>query len=147
MALAELASRRHGVVSTAELRELGLNDNAIARRVRAGRLHRLHRGVYAVGHRVLTREGRYLAAALAYDGILSHVSAANLQAFTTTGSARVHVTTTARGRKPQPGILLHRCRSLDPRDTTTVESIRRPRPRARTSTSPTSGRPTASSGP
>jgi len=47
-------------------------------RVRCGRLHRLHRGVYAVGHEGVTLTGRFMAAVLACgDGAaLSHFSAA-----------------------------------------------------------------------
>jgi Transcriptional regulator, AbiEi antitoxin len=42
--------RQHGVITRRELIDAGLDDRAIGRRVRAGRLHRVHRGVYAVGH-------------------------------------------------------------------------------------------------
>ena len=45
-----------------ELRACGLTQDAIARRVRNGRLHPLYRGVYAVGHANLAREGWWLAA-------------------------------------------------------------------------------------
>jgi hypothetical protein len=76
--VAELSGRQWGVVALAQLRAAGLSDDAVQRRVRAGRLHRLHHGVYAVGHTVLKREGRWLAAVLACgDGaVLSHRSAA-----------------------------------------------------------------------
>ena len=49
-------------------------------RVARGSLHRLYRGVYAVGHTKLTREGRFLAAVLACGpgAVLSHRSAAIL---------------------------------------------------------------------
>jgi hypothetical protein len=50
---------------------LGLTRNEIDRRVAAGWLQPLHRGVYAVGHRVLTAEGRWMAATLATGGVLS----------------------------------------------------------------------------
>jgi predicted transcriptional regulator of viral defense system len=63
--VAKLAARQWGVVSVAQLRALGLSKDAVQRRVGAGRLHRLHHGVYAVGHTVLKREGRWLAAVLA----------------------------------------------------------------------------------
>jgi hypothetical protein len=63
--VAELAGRQWGVVSLAQLRAAGLSYDAVRSRVRAGRLHRLHHGVYAVGHTVLRREGRWLAAVLA----------------------------------------------------------------------------------
>ena len=78
--IATLAGRQHGVVTRAQLRELGFRDSAIDRRVAAGRLHRLHRGVYAVGHRVLSPHGRSMAAVLACGrgAALSHASAAAL---------------------------------------------------------------------
>lgn len=73
-ALADLAGRQHGVVARRQLLDLGLGSSAIDRRLRAGRLHRIHHGVYAVGHRRLTRDGRWLAAVLAggRGAVLSH---------------------------------------------------------------------------
>jgi predicted transcriptional regulator of viral defense system len=49
--IADLAAKQHGVVSARQLAAAGLPDYSVTRRVKAGRLHRLHRGVYAVGHR------------------------------------------------------------------------------------------------
>ena len=79
-AVAELAERQHGVVTRSQLGDLGLGASAIDRRLRAGRLHGLHPGVYAVGHRVLSLEGRWIAAVLASGrgAVLSHRSAAAL---------------------------------------------------------------------
>jgi very-short-patch-repair endonuclease len=67
-----------GVISTAELRQCGVPDEAIRHRVLSGRLHRVYRGVYAVGHPQLTQEGRFLAAVKACGrrAALSHYSAA-----------------------------------------------------------------------
>jgi hypothetical protein len=75
--IAELAVRQHGVVSLAQLVALGLSRQAVSKRGIAGRLHRVHRGVYAVGHGRLTRHGHWFAAVLAYgpDALLSHLSA------------------------------------------------------------------------
>ena len=48
--LGELAGRQHGVVRVAQLRELGLDGSAVAKRQARGDLHRVYPGVYAVGH-------------------------------------------------------------------------------------------------
>jgi predicted transcriptional regulator of viral defense system len=57
----------------------GLSATAVHDRLRAGRLHRIHRGVYAVGHNGLTDHGRWKAATLAVNNsVLSHRSAAEL---------------------------------------------------------------------
>ena len=76
--VAELAAGDWGVVTRNELRACGLTDRMISARVRAGRLHRVHVGVYAVGHAGLTMRGRFLAAvkACGEGAALSHVSAA-----------------------------------------------------------------------
>ena len=82
--LSRLATRQHGVVSRNQLLVLGLDTDQIAYRVQVGRLHRLYRGVYAVGHVRLTQRGRWLAAVIACraggggsgsDSALSHRSA------------------------------------------------------------------------
>src|SRR5687768_6344018 len=65
-AIGELAARQHGVVSLRQLQLAGLTASAVRKRATAGRLHRLHRGVYAVGHRRVTGRGRLMAAVLAY---------------------------------------------------------------------------------
>jgi len=69
-----VAAEQHGVVSIAQLRDLGLGGSGVRHRVAGGRLHRVHRGVYAVGHRLLTAEGRWMAAVLAFGpgAVLSH---------------------------------------------------------------------------
>jgi hypothetical protein len=53
------------VARTGQLLLAGLSEAGVQRRVRAGRLHRIHRGVYAVGHSGLSNEGRWIAAVLA----------------------------------------------------------------------------------
>jgi hypothetical protein len=80
LAVAAKAAGEWGVLSVAELRACGLTKHGIARRARSGRLHTVHRGVYAVGHTALTMRGRFLAAVKACgDGaVLSHFSAAAL---------------------------------------------------------------------
>jgi predicted transcriptional regulator of viral defense system len=80
IAMAGLAGRQHGVVARAQLSELGLGRHAIDHMLTRGRLHLVHRGVNAVGHRNLTRHGARMAAVLAAGpgAVLSHRSAAAL---------------------------------------------------------------------
>src|SRR5688572_3796345 len=78
--VAELAHRQHGVVARRQLRDMSAGRGAIRARLYTGRLHVVHRGVYAVGHRVLTLRGRWMAAVLACGegALLSHWDAAAL---------------------------------------------------------------------
>ena len=98
--LARLAARQHGVVSTRQLHELGYSRNTIARYVATGRLHRVHRGVYAVGHGALSKEGKCLAAVLSCgdDALLSHRSAAWLWGLASRWHLPIDVTRPARGQ-------------------------------------------------
>ena len=123
-ALEELASRQWGAVSRAQLCEIGVSRDTIDYWVRARRLHVIHRGVYAVGHRALRAEGRRLAAVLACGpgAVLSHRSAAAHWGLLDTQQARFDVTA-PRSRDGIPGIRLHTSRSLDEKDTTSHDGI------------------------
>jgi very-short-patch-repair endonuclease len=115
--VAAIAARQHGVVSIAQLLWAGLSEAGVRRRVAAGRLHRIHRGVYAVGYSRLTQRGLWAAAILACGpgALLSHLDAAAV--WDLARSRRpVHVTTTARSRDGHPGITLHRVRHLHAED-------------------------------
>lgn len=76
--IGRLARAQHGVVAVRQLAAIGIGRRAVQHRVSCGRLVRVHRGVYAVGHDRLTRDGRWMAAVLAGgpDAVLSHRSAA-----------------------------------------------------------------------
>jgi hypothetical protein len=102
--IAALASSQYAVVAR---HQLALMKDAIARRVAAGRLHPLHRGVYAVGHTVLKAEGRWMAAwELVPVGATIHVTVAGHS-----------------GRKRRAGVRVHRSRTLEARDITTRAGI------------------------
>lgn len=115
-AVLRLAEAQHGVVARRQLLELGLGAQVIGRRARAGRLVRLGRGVYALGHRALRPEGRWMAALLACgeDAVLSHRSAARLWGLRPWGGDVEVTVPTHAGAKRRAGILLHRSNDLPP---------------------------------
>ena len=123
--MAALASRQWGVVAHYQLLALGFSADAITYRIASGRLHPVHRGVYAVGHRTLTRFGRWMAAVLAYGpaAVLSHLDAAALWRLCPVSSGRIHVTANRYTRNPRPGLILHRPRRWEPEDHTIHENI------------------------
>lgn len=120
--IAAIASGQFGVVSIRQLRDCGLDQSAVKRRVHAGRLHRLHRGVYAVGHMAVPAEGRWLAATLAIgrDAVLSHRAAAELWRLLPGAQIfPIDISVPGNGgRAPRRRIRLHRCISLDARAVT-----------------------------
>jgi very-short-patch-repair endonuclease len=143
--IARLAKRQHGVIAVKQLHALGVSDDAVRGRARAGRLHRVHRGVYAVGHSALSSEAQWMAAVLACGGrrlpamgrerrdpmvletwqaALSHRSAAVLWQLLPPGEGLVNISTpTHGGRANRKGIRLHRSITLQPADVTLRSSI------------------------
>jgi predicted transcriptional regulator of viral defense system len=111
--LAHLAAQQFGVVSRGQLHALGFANGAIQRNVAAGRLHRRHRGVYAVGHTVIGRHGAYLAAVLACGpgAVLSYRSAAALWGLRPSDASRIDVTVPHTcGVRTSAAIVVHRSR-------------------------------------
>jgi hypothetical protein len=107
LAISELARRQHGVVGRSQLAALGVTRREIEHRVRRRLLHRVHRGVYAVGHLALSRYGRFMAAVLACGegAALSHFSAAVLWAILDDRGQPIHVT--AEKQRRCRGITVH----------------------------------------
>ena len=115
--IGRIASKQHGVVTRQQLIDAGLSEAGIGRRVENGRLYRLHRGVYAVGHFGPPIEGRWMAAALACgeSAVLSHRSAACLWGLLDPKGGPVDVSIPGTsGRSKRTGIQIHRCQSLAP---------------------------------
>jgi very-short-patch-repair endonuclease len=110
--IARVAEREWGVLTVAELRACGLSDHGIAARARRGRLHKVHRGVYAVGHTGLTMRGRFLAAvkACGEGAVLSHFSAAALWELVAYDPER-RPDVIARHAKRIPGVNAHQTRN------------------------------------
>lgn len=124
MELADLALAQHGVVSIEQLRSLGYSMQAVSRAVACGRLHRLHRGVYAVGHTDLSRRAKCLAAVkgCGEGALLSHWSAAWLWGLMPTRPIPIHVTTPI-PRRGRLGLTIHRSRTLAEEDRAMVDGI------------------------
>lgn len=118
--IAELAEAQHGVVARRQLEGLGVGKGSLEKRVRSGRLHRLHRGVYAVGHRVLSQEGHWMAAVLfcGHGAVLSHRSAAALWRIRGIRRGPIAVTTPRKARSRGE---IQRHFSVLPADEVTVE--------------------------
>jgi hypothetical protein len=124
--LAELVARQHGVFALWQAHGIGLTENAVQKRYRAGRLHRIYRGVYALTPRsLLSREGRWLAAVLACGpgAALSHRSAVHLHELRATGRHGVDVVVPGGRERRYHGIDAHRSKHLAASDLTIVGSI------------------------
>ena len=119
------ADRQHGVVARGQLVAAGLTARMIDRAVEAGRLRVVFRGVYAVGHVALRREGWWMAALLACGSgaTLSHRSAATLWRLRIDPVLPIDITTsTSRGRK-HARITTHRTR-VDTLDALVIDDLR-----------------------
>jgi very-short-patch-repair endonuclease len=123
--IADRATRQHGVISFWQLVEAGFGRGTIAHWLRTGYFRPIHRGVYAVGHSRLTREGRWMAAVLASGrgAVLSHRSTAALLAVRPTSSPRIEVTIPASGRRGPKAITVHVVRRLHADEWETVDGI------------------------
>jgi hypothetical protein len=105
------------------LLNLGFGRRAIGHRLETGKLHPIHRGVYAVGHRVLSTDAHLVAAVLAAGPAtaLTHRAAAALHDLRRLPSGPIEVTTRGHARS-RPGIKVHRNR-LPSDEVTTVRGI------------------------
>jgi very-short-patch-repair endonuclease len=113
------------MVSHEQLLEIGLGRGAIKHWLAAGRLHPKYRGVYALGHSVVTPKGRLWAALLACGpgAVISHRDAAAM--WDVRRSSRLPVDVTIPRRRPRPGkgITPHHVRHLHPLDVTEIDGI------------------------
>ena len=126
MLVALRAAEQQGQITMRQLRACGLDRDAVLRRARKGQLHRMYRGVYAVGHPGVTREARAMAAVLACGergAYLSWYSVAMLMEYLPWEERLPHVTVVGTKARTVEGIVVHRARSLHWRDTMRHEGI------------------------
>lgn len=123
--IARVAVRQYGNITRRQLRAIGVADQAIAHRLRRGRLHRIHRGVFSVGKPARTVLERASAAVLACgpNAALSHAAALALWGLTPHWPATFDVTVTEGNPRPR-GITVHRSRTLTCEDVRTQLGIR-----------------------
>jgi very-short-patch-repair endonuclease len=112
------------VVTRRQLLDLGLTGQSIQHRLANGRLHRIERGIYAVGRPGLTGHGRWMAAVLACGSraVLSHRSAAELWGFGAEGN-QIEVSVPFPSPRHRPGVAIHRRPKLRASDVTTRHAI------------------------
>jgi len=112
-----LAARQKGIVTHEELVAAGVHPTTIKRSARCGALHRLHRGVYALGHLALAPFAREQAALLACGrgAVISHRSAAHLWGLAPAPNS-VDVTIVRGQRRPKLGVTVHESSTLEERD-------------------------------
>jgi Transcriptional regulator, AbiEi antitoxin/Protein of unknown function (DUF559) len=127
--IADIAAGQHGVITLLQLLAAGLSRKQIAHRVRTGRLHRLHHGVYAVGYAPVAYEGKATAAVLACRpaalGLLHAASLFEVSRFRRPALIDVVVPKQRRGRD---GVRIHHRANLRRGDLTTVDRIPVTRP-------------------
>lgn len=123
--IGRIADRQHGVVSRAQLRAADLSSDTIDYAVTAKRLRPLFRGVYAVGHMALKREGWWMAALLACGegAALSHLSAAAAWDFRRAEILPVELIVPGDGGRKHDSLIAHRMR-LHPDDTLVRDGLR-----------------------
>ncbi|HET6868778.1 MAG TPA: type IV toxin-antitoxin system AbiEi family antitoxin domain-containing protein [Solirubrobacteraceae bacterium] len=119
-----MAGKQHGNLTRPQLLDLGLDDKAIAYRVKIGRLHRVFRGVYSVGRPPITPQEWASASVLACGpgAALSHSSAMTLWGYWRQWDRPYEVTVV--GDRRTRGIRVHRSTTLRRGDVTTHLGIR-----------------------
>lgn len=121
-----MAASQHGVVSRSQMHDAGLTDRQITRATATGRIHRVRRTVFAVGHPALTSDGRASAAVLACGAraALSYRSAGAQHGLRPWSSARIDVTVAGTGRPSHDGIVIHCHPGLRPDEVEVRNGIR-----------------------
>jgi predicted transcriptional regulator of viral defense system len=111
---ADIARRQWGIIAWRQLRRCGVSRATAHEWRAAGKLHVIHRGVYAVGHSWVPIEGR-MAAAILHAGagtVVSHATAAWWWGLIPQSSTLIHVSTESRARS-FPGVRVHHPRHVD----------------------------------
>jgi very-short-patch-repair endonuclease len=122
-AVADIASRQHGLVTLDQLAELGFTRRQRQWRLRTGRWDSPYTGVYGISGRPQSWRSDLLAACLAGDGVASHCSAAALWDLPGGRRDRVELITERWEREKHAGLIVHESLVLDDQDKLSVDGI------------------------
>jgi very-short-patch-repair endonuclease len=118
-----LAARQHGVITRAQLISLGMSAPQITRRLKAGSLRQLYRGVYLVGTAPPGAQELAAVFACSPSAFASHHTGAKLHSLPLPAPpTSVHITVIGRSVK-RPGIIVHRVRALPADETWKLDGI------------------------
>src|SRR5690242_17375587 len=123
--IADRATSQGGVVSLAQLRDEGVTRRRVAERAEAKSLHRIHRGVYTVGHRAVSRNTLLRAALLACGegAVISHGTAAGLHRLWDKAPRLIDVTVPVEAGRKIDGIRCRRCRYPGPEEVLLIHGV------------------------
>jgi very-short-patch-repair endonuclease len=123
--LAPIAAAQEGLVTTAQLRAVGLHDDVISRWVDAGRLHPVLRTVFALGRPTVGRRARLRAVVLACGPgtVISHRSAAWLLGLREKNPVVVDVISRGQAGRKVDGIRVHKVPYPAPHELRTAYGI------------------------
>ena len=124
-AVADLASAQGGAVSLGQLRDAGISRRNASHLASGGRLHRIHRGVYTVGHRSISRQTHLRAAVLACGegAVVSHLTAAAFHGLRDQWPVLIDVTVPVEAGRKIDGIRCRRCRYPEPEEVEAVNGV------------------------
>jgi hypothetical protein len=123
--VADLATAQGGVVSLGQLGREGVSPKIAADRGRDGSYHRIHRGVYTVGHRSISRHTHLRAAVLACGegAVISHGTAAAFHGLWDKWPALIDVTVPVEAGRKIDGIRCRRCRYPEPEEVEVLHAV------------------------
>lgn len=107
---------QYGLISRSQLRQAGVTDNDLGRRLIEGRLERVHPGVYYLDSTPPTWRTQVLAGVMAAgrDAIASHRTAAVLWELDAIYGRMIEVTVPFNDQPVPEGVILHRTRRTNP---------------------------------
>jgi hypothetical protein len=122
--LARIGDRQHGRITCAQLHAAGVDASRIKRWAADGRLRRVHRGIYALGHAAPSLAADYMGAVLAggRGAVLSHAPAAHMAKLRRGRPPAPEITIPLPASRRRPGITIHRA-ALHPYDVTEIDGI------------------------